>query len=146
MALRTGKILRYFLIFLCLFIGIGAVGGGMNFLSDPTGNSMGIAGLVVCLQTLPLADLLFQDYYFCGWALLLVMAVPNLAAAIFLLLKKNIGTLLATIMGVVLLCWIMVQFIIFPMNFMSISFFILALVQTACGLALLRLQKNTKKY
>ena len=122
-------------LFWCLFIGIGAVGGATLMLIDPTGRLMGMDVLLPCFQVLPLAEWLYQDYVFPGIALLLVNGLPNLIAALLLLREKRLGIVLGGVFGVTLMLWICIQFVIFPLNFMSTSYFLFGLAQACTGYA-----------
>ena len=82
---------RRILIFWTLFIGLGAVAGALGMLLDPSGKSMGMDAMLPFFQVLPFADVVFQDFTFSGWALLIVNGLTNLTAAGLLLAKKHSG-------------------------------------------------------
>lgn len=126
---------RRFLIFWTLFIGLGAVGGALMMLLDPSGRAMGMDAMLPYFQVLPFADVLFQDLTFSGIALLIVNGWTNLTAAVLLLLRKRSGILLGGIFGVTLMLWICIQFYMFPSNFMSTSYFLFGLAQAVTGYA-----------
>ena len=126
---------RKFLLFWCLFIGLGAVAGAAGMLAAPDGSALGMQGLLPFFQVLPFAEALFQDFVFPGIALLMVNGIPNLIAAGLLLAKKPSGIVLGGTLGVTLMLWISIQFVIFPANFMSTSYFIFGLIQGATGFA-----------
>ena len=63
---------RRILIFWTLFIGLGAVAGALAMLLDPSRKSMGMDTMLPYFQVLPFADVVFQDFTFSGWALLIV--------------------------------------------------------------------------
>ena len=126
---------RKALIFWTLFIGLGAVGGAACMLADPSGRAVGMAGMLPCFQVLPFADVLFQDLFFSGIALLLVNGVTNLTAAALLFRKKPAGVVLGGVFGVTLMLWILIQFYVFPLNFMSTLYFIFGFCQAATGYA-----------
>lgn len=128
---------RKFLIFWCLFIGIGAVGGAVCMLAAPDGSIMGMQGMLPYFQVLPFADLLFQNFTFSGIALLCVNGITNLTAAALMFAKKKSGVVCGTIFGVTLMAWIVIQFVIFPFNFMSTAFFIFGALQAITGCAAL---------
>ena len=46
----------------CLFVAFGAIAGALAFWIDPSGSLMGMDQLLKYFQTLPLADIFFQDY------------------------------------------------------------------------------------
>ena len=116
-----------------LFIGIGAVAGASGMLLDPSGKAMGMDAMLPYFQVLPLAEYLYQDYIFPGIALLIVNGLTNLTAAVLLVLKKKIGVVLGGVFGVTLMLWICIQFVIFPPNFMSTSYFIFGFCQAVTG-------------
>ena len=129
------KTARNFLIFWTLFIGSGAVAGALCMLIDPTGRAVGMDGMLPFFQVLPFAEVLFQNLTFSGVMLLIVNGVTNLTAAGLLFAKKKAGIILGGIFGVTLMLWICIQFYIFPLNFMSTSFFIFGLLQAVTGYA-----------
>ncbi len=124
---------RRVLLFWTLFVGIGAVGGAIGMLLDPTGRLLGMEEMLPYFQVLPFAKIVFQNYLFSGWALLIVNGLTNLTAAVLLLRKKKVGVLLGGIFGVTLMLWICIQFYIFPPNALSTGFFFVGLVQAATG-------------
>ena len=63
---------RRILLFWTLFIGLGAVAGALGMLLDPSGKSLGMDAILPYFQVLPFADVVFQDFTFSGWALLIV--------------------------------------------------------------------------
>lgn len=129
------NVARKILIFWCLFIGIGALGGSTCMLLKTDGSLMGMQGLLPYFQVLPFAEVLFQDYLFPGIALLCVNGIPNLIAAWLLLCQKKSGVIMGGILGLTLMAWITIQFVIFPPNFMSTIYFIFGIAQALTGLA-----------
>lgn len=121
------------LLFWTLFIGVGAVAGASGMLLDPTGKAMGMDAMLPYFQVLPLADHLYQDYIFPGIALLIVNGLTNLTAAALLLLKRKSGVVLGGVFGVTLMLWICIQFVIFPLNFMSTIYFVFGFCQAVTG-------------
>ena len=126
---------RKWLIFWTLFIGIGAVAGGLSMIIDPSGKALHMDGMLPYFQVLPFADVLFQDFLFSGFALLIVNGLTNLTAAVLLFRKKKLGVILGGIFGVTLMLWICIQFYMFPMNFMSTIYFVFGLCQAVTGYA-----------
>lgn len=129
------QIARGWLLFWTLFIGIGAVGGAAMMLYDPSGKAMGMDAMLPYFQVLPFADILFQNFVFSGIALFLVNGLTNLTTAVLLLRKKKSGVLLGGIFGVTLMLWICIQFVIFPLNFMSTIYFVFGFCQAISGYA-----------
>ena len=128
---------RKILIFWCLFIGIGALGGSACMLARPDGSLMGMQGLLPYFQVLPFAEVLYQNYVFPGIALLCVNGIPNLIAAALLFQKKKSGVILGGVLGLTLMAWIMIQFVIFPNNFIDNLYFDFGILQALTGLAAL---------
>ena len=126
---------RRWLIFWTLFIGIGAVGGALCMIIDPSGKTMHMDEMLPYFQALPFADVVFRDFLFSGFALLIVNGLTNLTAAVLLLKKKLLGVILGGIFGVTLMLWICIQLHMFPMNFMSTIYFIFGLCQAITGYA-----------
>ena len=124
---------RRFLIFWTLFISIGAIGGSLCMLIDPSGKFMGMDAMLPYFQVLPFSDKLFQNFVFSGIMLLIVNGITNLVSACLLFAKKKIGIILGMIFGITLMLWIIIQFVIFPFNFMSTAFFIIGLLQFITG-------------
>ena len=138
------KTLRYdavrkLLIFWTLFVAIGAVGGALCMILEPSGKTLGMDEMLPYFQVLPFADVLFQNFLFPGIALLIVNGLTNLTAAVLLLKKEKLGVILGGIFGVTLMLWICIQFYMFPMNFMSTSFFVIGLLQAITGYVAWRL-------
>lgn len=132
---------RKWLIFWTLFIGIGAVAGALCMIIDPSGKIMGMDELLPYFQKLPFADVLFQDFLFSGFALLIVNGISNLTAAGFLFANRKVGVILGGIFGVTLMLWICIQFYMFPLNFMSTIYFVFGLCQALTGYAAWKLLK-----
>lgn len=124
---------RRWLIFWTLFIGIGAVAGATCMIFDSSGRSLHMDAMLPYFQVLPLASVLFQDFTFSGWALLIVNGLSNLTAAGLLLARKRAGVVLGSIFGVTLMLWIDIQFYMFPLNFMSTAYFLFGLAQAITG-------------
>ncbi|MBE5960680.1 MAG: hypothetical protein E7256_04740 [Lachnospiraceae bacterium] len=138
------RIARRIMIFWTLFIGIGAVAGSAGMLLKPDGSIMSMQGLLPYFQVLPFADVLFQNFIFPGIALFIVNGISNLTAAFLIYKRKKAGPYLGCLFGITLMLWIMIQFVIFPANFMSITYFIFGLLQFACGLAYIIFLKQSE--
>ncbi len=136
---------RKWLIFWTLFIGIGAVTGGLSMIIDPSGKALHMDGMLPYFKALPFADTLFKDFLFSGFALLTVNGVTNLIAAALLIRRKPLGVILGGVFGVTLMLWICIQFYMFPLNFMSTAYFVFGLCQVVTGWAAYRYQKQESK-
>ena len=137
--------IRKWLLFWTLFIGIGAVAGGLCMIIDPSGKTLHMDGMLPYFQVLPFADVLFQDLLFSGFALLIVNGITNLTAAALLIKKKKMGVILGGIFGITLMLWICIQFYMFDLNFMSTAYFIFGICQAVTGCAAWILLKREEK-
>ena len=126
---------RKWLIFWTLFVGIGAVAGGLSMIIDPSGKALHMDAMLPFFQVLPFSEVLFQDFLFSGFALLIVNGLTNLTAAVLLLKNRKAGVILGGIFGITLMLWICIQFYMFPLNFMSTAFFIFGACQAVAGFA-----------
>lgn len=133
---------RTVLIIWCLFIGIGAVSGSVGMLTAIDGSNLEMQEMLPYFQVLPFADILFQNFLFSGIALLCVNGITNLTAAILLLKKRKSGVICGTVFGGTLMLWICIQFVIFPMNFLSTIYFIFGLTQLITGICALIFYKQ----
>ena len=124
---------RKILLFWTLFIGLGALYGSVSMFIRPDGSLLGMENLLPYFSVLPLSSILYQDYIFPGIALLLVNGVPNLIASYLLIRKRRSGVVLGGIQGLVLMLWITIQFVIFPSNFLSTSYFIFGILEFTAG-------------
>ena len=140
------RISSHWLLFWTLFIGVGAIYGGTMMLIDPSGKALRMDGLLPYFQVLPFSEYLFQDYIFSGIALLIVNGISNLTAAVLIMMKKKIGVVLGGIFGITLMLWICIQFVIFPPNFMSTSYFVFGLIEALTGYMTWVFQKQEEVY
>lgn len=127
------KITKGFLIFWCLFIGLGALGGGTCMLIKPDGSILSMQAMLPYFKVLPFSDVLFKDYVFSGIALIIVNGITNIVASALIIKNKKVGVVLGAVFGVTLMLWITIQFIIFPCNFLSTAYFIFGFLQAVTG-------------
>lgn len=131
--MRRYKISRIILLVISLFVGIGALFGGTAMLIKPDGSILHMESMLPYFEVLPFSEVLFQDYIFSGIMLILVNGVSNIIASIFVIKKKKIGHVLGTIFGFTLMLWIIIQFVMFPMNALDIIYFALGVLQLIIG-------------
>ena len=141
------KIFKGLILFWTAFIGIGAYVGGISMLIKPDGSILHMQEMLPFFQVLPFADVLFQNYIFSGLSLLIVNAISNTIAFVFIIRNKKIGYVLGTIFGFTLMLWIIIQFIIFPPNILDRLYFTFGCLQLVCGYrALVLYNQNNFKF
>lgn len=127
------KVTKIIVLILSIFVGVGAYVGGVAMLIKPDGSLLQMQAMLPYFQVLPFSDILFQDYVFSGIALIIVNGVSNTIAAILMLRNKRIGYVLGTVFGFTLMLWIIIQFVIFPINALDIIYFALGVLQLLFG-------------
>lgn len=91
-----------YLGYLQIFIGMGALAGGLPMVFNPDGSTQGLTTEV--LQNSP-----FDNYLIPGLLLFIIHGLGSLIASYFSLKIKSIAGTLAIIFGVAMMIWIMVQ-------------------------------------
>lgn len=100
---------------------------------DPSGKLLEMESMLPYFKVLPFSDILFQNYIFPGIALLIVNGVSNFIAAYLLIKNKKLGIILGMVFGFTLMLWIIIQFIIFPKNILSTTYFVFGMIQLITG-------------
>ena len=127
------KVFKVIVLVISIFVGAGAFVGGIAMLIEPNGSILHMEAMLPYFQVLPFADILFQNYTFPGIALIIVNGISNTVASILILRNKRIGYILGTLFGFTLMLWIIIQFVIFPMNALDIIYFTLGVLQLLTG-------------
>jgi len=140
----TLKRLRNIQLFWGLFIGIGAFAGASGMISDPSGAALGLVEWLHFFKKLPFAEIFFQDFFFPGIALLTVNGLTNTISVFLIFSRNKYAALSGMICGIILILWVFVQFYIFPLNFMSILYFVFGILQTITGWLYLRQSRFDK--
>ncbi len=110
------------LFVLHLFVGIGAIGGGLAAILNPV-SPLGIT--MGALKQSP-----FQDYLVPGILLFVVVGLGNLFAALMLRLGSNAQGYVSSVFAWALVIWIVVQCIMMQaVAFLHVLFFLIGLVQ-----------------
>ena len=133
---------RIILLVISLFVGLGALAGGITMIINP--KLMGVDELLPYLRKLPFGDKLYNDCTFAGIMLIIVNALTNFVASALIISKKKIGVILGMIFGITLMMWISIQFYALPANFMSILYFFIGVIQCVVGIAALVFNKQTR--
>lgn len=127
------KITRKILIFLCLFVGICALFGSTCLIIDPSGKLLRMNELLPYFEVLPLSNILFNNYIFAGFSLLLIIGIPNLIVSYLIIINNKKGIVFGAVVGIILMLWILIQFIILPHNILSTTYFLIGVLQFIIG-------------
>lgn len=139
---RFMRKLRSLLIFWTLFIGIGALWGSAMMFIDPGGTQFGLDEVLEQMHVLPLSEVLFKNLIFPGILLLLINGITQLFTAWLLFRRKKNAALFGMACGILLMLWIVVQFVTFGFNPLSNIYFVIGLLETINGFWLWRLSRN----
>ena len=114
-------------LFWTLFIGVGAVGGATAMWIAP--DVMGAPALLLDMQVLPFPSTFFTSFVWPGLFLFAVNGLTQLVAAVLILRRQKYAPAATIICGAILMCWIILQFVIFPANPFSITYFFFGLAE-----------------
>jgi len=118
------------------FIGLGAIGGGLMLLIDPSGAAMG-------LPVSMLEGSVFPDFLIPGLFLFSVNGLGSLLGAVLSFTKHHYAPLAALVLGAILVAWIVIQVgIIQSIHWLHALYFVLGLVELVLGLLVMRRQKK----
>lgn len=129
---------RKTLLWLSGFIALGAYFGALMMFVSPDGSLFGLDPILPYMQCLPFAEQLFQNFVFSGIMLIVVNGICNTIAFVGLLRKWRYGVLCALLAGVMLLCWLAVQWVIFDFNLLTTLYTVFGIAQVWLAVADLR--------
>ena len=136
--------MKKLLIFLTLFIGIGAVAGAVMMWIDPTGATWGGEPLLEMLRAkMPWPDVFFRNFIPSGFVLLGLNGLTQFAAALLLFKKHRLAPYAVLACGIILMLWIALEWWVWGFNAMSNVFFVLGWVEAVVAVVVLRKSKNT---
>lgn len=120
-------------LFWALFIGVGAVGGALMMWIGA--DVFGMNPLLDLMRIhLPLADVFFTSFTWPGVFLFAIIGLPNLTGAALVLRRHQFAPVAATLCGIILVGWIMLQlFVVFSLNPMSIAYGLFGVAQAVMG-------------
>lgn len=119
-----------------IFIALGAVAGGLNFILDLSGGRSGLAPQI-------LAETPFKDFLVPGLYLLVVNGIGSLAAAILSLIRHPWAPELAVFLGLFLMGWIAAQLLWLGfLNWTQPFYFALGFLEAALGGGWRRLKES----
>jgi hypothetical protein len=124
------KLVYRLLFALHLFVGIGAVAGGLAAITNPQ------APFGMTLE--PLKNSPFSNYLIPGMILFTVMGVGNLASAFMFRFKLKFQGYLSSVFSWALVIWIIVQCVMLKaVVFLHVLFFTIGLIQAVLSMAIL---------
>lgn len=129
--------------FLTLFIGIGAVGGAVMMWIDPTGVKWGGEPLLEMLRAkMPWPDVFFKNFVPSGFALLILNGITQIGAAVLLFKKHHFAQWAVLACGIILMLWIVVEWLAWGFNAISNLYFVLGLVEAVAAAICMRQEKR----
>lgn len=110
------------------FISLGAIGGGLLLVIDPSGSTLGVPSTL-------LEGTVFPDFLIPGIFLLAVNGIGSLIGAVLTFRKGRYAAETAIGLGAVLVLWIVIQVsIIRSIGFLHVLYFILGMFELWLGL------------
>lgn len=129
------RILSFSLRFWTLFIGIGAVLGAAMMWIDPSGEMWGMGPLLAMLQqSMPWPDIFFRNFVFSGFVLLAVNGLTQLVAAGLVFRHHRWAEVTVALCGIILMLWIVLEWVIFGFNALSNIYFAFGLLETVTAM------------
>ena len=130
------KIVRILAICLLLLTAVNALIAGVLFVSDPSGQKMGMT--TAYLDSSP-----FSTYLIPGWVLLIVNGLMNVVAAVASIIRWGRYPLLVILQGMLLSGWIIIQVILVKdLNVLHYTMLTIGLLLISCGIILQNHYKN----
>lgn len=130
------KAARRFLIVVAMLNGIAGLVCGILFVISPDGSLMGFEPLLGVVGTLPLADVFFRDLRWIGIAMLLALAIPNLAAFVMLLRRSAKQYAATSAAALLLILWTGFE-LLFMFNIAAAVYFVVGVVSLVVSARLL---------
>lgn len=110
------------------FVGLGALGGGIMLVRDPSGSAMGLPMRI--LEGSP-----FPDFLIPGLFLLVVNGIGNMIGAVLSFTNRRSAPELAIILGAILVVWIVIQVvIIISIHWLHVIYITLGVIELGIGL------------
>jgi hypothetical protein len=123
--------IKFLVILMLLFNGIGAFYGGLSLITDPTGNKLQLP--LIYLEHTP-----FRNYLVPGIVLLFVNGFFSLVTLLTIILKYKRASMFIIVQGLLLSGWIIIQIILLRMFYAPLHGTLLAIgiLLIICGLIL----------
>jgi len=118
--------------FWTLFIGVGALVGALMMWIDPTGVIWMLDPVLEMLRAkMPWPDIFFKNFIPSSFVLLAVNGFTQYTAAYLLFKKHKMATIVTLICGIILMCWIVLEWCIFGFYGICNAYFVFGLLETA---------------
>jgi len=134
---KRHTIWRRVLLVLCLFVAVGALGGGGLVVIAPDGSLLGAQAIIPELHNIPLVGPHLDSLLIPGCALLLFVFVPQTIASILLLGKHPKQYTAGIICGAIMAVFTIVEIVFLP-NFLSWIFLFFAVVEICAAVLCMR--------
>jgi hypothetical protein len=114
------------------FLGLGAIGGGLLLVIDPSGSTLGVPLTLI-------EGTLFTDFLIPGIFLLVLNGIGSLIGAALTFTKNRYAQDIAIGLGAILVLWIVIQVSMFKsIGFLHVLYFILGIIELWLGLYIRR--------
>lgn len=121
-----------FLGYLQIFIGMGALSGGLPMLLSPDGSNSGLN--IEHLQNTP-----FENYLIPGILLVLIIGAGNLVGSYFSLKFKNLAGHAGIVLGFALMIWIATQMLLLGnVSWLQPIFLLLGITELVLGISVFK--------
>jgi len=131
---RSIRLWRRILLGLCIFAGIGALGGGVLAVVAPDGSLLKAQELIPVLQAIPIIGQYLDSLLIPGCALLLFVFLPQILASALLRRKHPRQYFVASIGGALVVIVTTVELIVLGLNVLSWVFLFYGFVEIVVGL------------
>jgi hypothetical protein len=122
--------------YLQIFIGVGAIAGGIQLIILPDGSGMGMSTKI--LEHSP-----FTNFLIPGITLFIVIGLGNFFGSWLSLKKKKMAGIYGSIMGATLISWMLIQIILIGWGIWLQPFYLtIGTVELICGFILFKKIKN----
>lgn len=126
-ALKESKRLASMLGILQLFIGLGAVGGGLGLVLEPSGANLGMP--LEMLNHSP-----FSDFLIPGIVLIIVNGLGSITGSLFSFKLFQYAAEIALVLGAFLVAWILIQaYWIHAFHWLHALYLSLGIIEVALG-------------
>lgn len=133
---------RVFLVIVSILNGAAGLVCGVLFIIAPDGRLLQAGELLPIIGELPLADVFFQDFFWIGIAMLLVLGIPNTAAAVMLLRRDESQYKVTLASALLLLAWTGFE-LVFMINGLAVGYFVVGIFSAIASVQLLRAASPT---